>query len=259
VCADTASELESHASLESLFIYAGASGDPPLGSKHVKALAWLRATNKDANAAPLRILGKIIESWMEAPLDPSNEWHQGRIKARHRLAKTLAECGLTYVQGGVVTAGLGSPTRGLSDFIRNRDYAAIDQEFQRALDNVDTDPREAVSAASNIVESVCKVMIEDEHLEKPSKQDLQGVWSVVRKHLRLDPSLLQDKDLQQILSGIISVVHGIGSLRTHASSAHGAGRSSYKLEPRHARLAIHSAHTIALFVLESWHKRKPGA
>jgi hypothetical protein len=76
----------------------------------------------------------------------------------------------------------------------------------------------------------------------------------VRKRLRFDPSLIEEQDLQKILSGLISVVDGIGSLRTHASSAHGSGRRSYKLEPRHARLAIHAAHTIALFILESWKK-----
>lgn len=48
---------------------------------------------------------------------------------------------------------------------------------------------------------------------------------------------------------------GIGALRTHASSAHGAGKKQYKLEARHARLAIHAAHTVTLFVLESWAKR----
>ena len=49
---------------------------------------------------------------------------------------------------------------------------------------------------------------------------------------------------------------GIGALRTHASSAHGAGKKIYNLQPRHARLAIHAAHTVALFILESWLKRR---
>ena len=48
-------------------------------------------------------------------------------------------------------------------------------------------------------------------------------------------------------------------LRTHASSAHGAGRRRYNIEPRHARLAVHAAHTIGLFVLESWAKRQENA
>lgn len=85
---------------------------------------------------------------------------------------------------------------------------------------------------------------------------MKAVWTVVRKHLGFDPALLEDDDLKMILSSLIGVVEGIGALRTHASSAHGAGRKAYKLEPRHARLAIHSAHTVALFVLESWKKRK---
>ena len=59
-----------------------------------------------------------------------------------------------------------------------------------------------------------------------------------------------------MLSGILSVVDGIGALRTHASSAHGEGRKLYKLKPRHARLAIHSAHTLALFVLETWDENR---
>lgn len=57
---------------------------------------------------------------------------------------------------------------------------------------------------------------------------------------------------------MFAVVSGIGALRTHASSAHGAGKRGYKLEPRHARLAVHSAHTLALFILESWEKKRHG-
>ncbi|MDC4272793.1 abortive infection family protein, partial [Acinetobacter baumannii] len=44
--------------------------------------------------------------------------------------------------------------------------------------------------------------------------------------------------------------------RTHASSAHGQGRKLYNIKPRHARLAIHSAHTLALFILETWDEKR---
>ena len=154
---------------------------------------------------------------------------------------------------------LGAPSRMLADFIKAGDAASIELEFNRALSNVDSNPREAVSAASNILESICKVYIEEEGLEKPAKQDLKPVWTAVRKDLGFDPSLVEDQDLQVILTGLISVVEGVGALRTHASSAHGAGKKAYKLEPRHARLAIHGAHTVALFILESWKKRQKAA
>lgn len=256
--ATLASERETHVTLDSLFIYAGAPGDPPDGSKHAKALAWLRRANKDPTVDPLRVLGRILEGYMEAPIDPASSWDQPLIEHRQKISKALAESDLQYIKGGKVTGSMGTPTRTLSEFIRDRDLESIDQEFQRAVKNATTSPREAISAASNILEAVCKIVIADEGLPVPAKQDLQSVWGVVRKYLGIDPSKIEDQDLQQILTGLLSVVHGIGSLRTHASSAHGAGKTPYRLEARHARLAIHSSHTLCLFVLESWRKRGNG-
>jgi len=256
VVADITSSRETHASLDNLFTYAGAPGDPPEGSKPVKAQAWLRLTNKEESVEPLAVLGRLIETYMEEPVDQNNTWDTHKREDRERIQKVLGHCQLHYVPGGKITGVLAAPSKNLEVFIRDRDIASVDHEFSRALTNVETSPREAVSAASNILESICKVYIAEENIEAPSKLDLKPVWTVVRKHLGFDPSSVEDQDLQQILSGIISIVDGIGALRTHASSAHGAGKKSYKLEPRHARLAIHGAHTVALFILESWQKRR---
>lgn len=256
VCAEIAASRETHATLDSLFTYAGAPGEPPPGSKPAKALAWLRIVNKDENINPLDVLGCLIENYMESPLDPENSLDKEKLNDRERITSVLAHSELQYAKGGKIVGALGAPSRTLEEFIKDRDFASIDMEFNRALSNVEVSPREAVSAASNILESVCKVYITEEDLEAPAKQDLKPIWTVVRKHLGFDPSTVEDKDLQQILSGLISITEGIGALRTHASSAHGAGKKIYKLEPRHARLAIHSAHTVVLFVLESWRKKK---
>lgn len=256
VCAEIAAQRETHATLDSLFTYAGASGDPPLGNKQAKALEWLRKTNKDETLDPLAVLGRLIEGYMEEALDPNNSWDKDRLKDQERITKLLAQCELQYIKGGRIVGVLGAPSRTLEEFVRELDVTSIDAEFNRALTNVELNPREAVSAASNILESLCKVYIEEEHLERPAKQDLKPIWTIVRKDLGFDPSMVEDQDLQTVLSGMISIVEGIGALRTHASSAHGAGKKSYKLEPRHARLAIHSAHTVALFVLETWRKKK---
>lgn len=224
VCAEIVARRETHATLDSLFTYAGVLGDPPPGSKPAKALAWLRQTNKNDSVQPLDVLGRLIENYMEAPLDPNNSWDMQPLQDREKINKVLATCELQYVKGGEIVGALGAPSRTLEEFIHDHDIAAIEIEFNRALSNVESNPREAVSAASNILESLCKIYIDDEGLEKPVKQDLRPVWSIVRKHLGFDPSRVEDQDLQIILTGLISVVEGIGSLRTHASSAHGTGR-----------------------------------
>jgi hypothetical protein len=252
VCAEFLAERETHSELDNLFSYAGAPGDPPEGNKLAKANAWLRRVNKNHSVDPLRVLGRLVERYMEEPFDAASPWLVGLSKWRAKFTDVLGEHSLQYARGGHIVTSLGVPTRTLQEFIQDRNLAAIESEFDRAAQNTENEPREAVSAASNILESVCKVYIEDNGLEMPAKQDLQSVWNAVRKDLGLDPSHIEDRDLQSILSGIISVVHGIGALRTHASSAHGAGRKLYRLEPRHARLAVHAAHTLTLFILESW-------
>ena len=164
VCAEIAAQRETHASLDNLFTYAGASGDPPDGSKATKALAWLRNTNKDENTQPLDVIGKLIETYMEEVLDTLDHFYTYKVAGREKLIKTLAKCKLQYINGGKIVGTLGTPSRTLEEFIRAKDIASIDAEFSRALTNVESNPREAVSAASNILESLCKVYIEEENL-----------------------------------------------------------------------------------------------
>ena len=64
-CSQGIADRETHASLDRLFMHAGASGDPPEGSKPVKVQEWLRQINKDNAVDPLDILGRLIEGYME--------------------------------------------------------------------------------------------------------------------------------------------------------------------------------------------------
>lgn len=259
-CAEIMSRRETHVSLDNLFMYAGALGDPPEGSKPVKTQEWLRRINADESTQPLLVLGRLLENYMEeAPPDnsPFDEFPPAiDTPDQETLKKALARYDLKYVRGGTVSGALATPSKSLDDFIREKNIPAVDQEFTRALSNVESNPREAVSAASNILESICKIYIAEQGLQAPVKQDLKPVWTVVRKDLGFDPGAVEDQDLQVILTGLLSIVDGIGALRTHASSAHGAGKKNYKLEPRHARLAIHAAHTVTLFIFESWRRKK---
>lgn len=260
VIADAVSEAETHASMDSLFMYAEAPGDPPDGSKPVKALEWLRRINKEGGERTLSIIGRIVEKYLEAPA-PIHTWQTDTaIEAQKtriaRIKDAIARAGFTYSSGGILTHGQGIATKSLAELVKARNLDVIDFEFDRALKNVTASPREAVSAACNILETIFKIYIEEHsHLSMPAKQDLQAVWKVVKLDLGLDASIVEERDLQEIISGIMATVNGIGALRTHGSSAHGPGKRPYRLKPRHARLAVHAAHTLAAFVLETWNER----
>ncbi|MCK1339825.1 abortive infection family protein [Bradyrhizobium sp. 38] len=64
-------------------------------------------------------------------------------------------------------------------------------------------------------------------------------------------------DVRTILGGLNSVVNGVGALRTHGGDAHGRERGYRRIDPRIARLAIHSASTVSLFLVETWQKKFP--
>jgi hypothetical protein len=59
-------------------------------------------------------------------------------------------------------------------------------------------------------------------------------------------------DVRQVLGGLTTATKGIGALRTHAGDAHGRERGHGRIDARIARLAIHAASTIALFLIETW-------
>src|SRR5437899_9910203 len=92
--------------------------------------------------------------------------------------------------------------------------------------------------------------------------DVKGLFNAVRKPLGRSPDksdidpLIAD-DVRKILSGLATAIEGIGALRTHGGDAHGRERGYTRIDQRIASLAIHSASTVALFLIETWQRRHP--
>jgi hypothetical protein len=231
--------------------------NPQRGNKVDTVTYWIRDISAKEPERALEVLGKLIEPFMEGEL-----WRTGIEADQEALREALGKGGLRYVDGGKVvkaSSGPGSATASLKSLLERREFPAVLEEFNRSTENVEAKPREAASAAANILEAICKEYIEEhDDLKKPEKQDVSSVFGVVRKHLGFDPSAIEDEDLKAILGSLAGVVTGIARLRTHASSAHAQGTSKrvYKLEPRHARLSIHSAHALVAFILETWEQRE---
>ncbi len=154
VISEVVSQTETHASLDSLFMYAGAPGDPPEGSKHVKALEWLRVINRDPKIDPLSVLGQIIEGYMEYVEDYFGNTQKAENK--EKIEKALQKSELRYTKGGIVSGSAASPSFSLKEIIKKHDIKSINVEFERALQNIESNPPEAISAACNILESICK-------------------------------------------------------------------------------------------------------
>lgn len=258
----------SHATLDELFRRAGAPGDPPAFSHATKWKNWLLRAGQDQNTDALQVLGKVLEEFMEVePVEGQNEilsWSGLDFPSTHavwqakkqRLETVLRRYGFRYVKGGCIVQTEVTPaSEALAQAIREHDFDTIEVEFRRAVDTVDDDPGTAITAGCALLEALCKAFLEEKGIEVPAKETIKPLWNLIQKKLGLDPKDQTDMDIQRILSGMTSVVDGIGALRTHAGSAHGGGKLRYRIKARHARLLINSAHTLALFLIETWKDR----
>ena len=97
----------SHATLDELFLSAGAPGEPPALSHGSKWKSWLFRVGQDPNVDSLAVLGNLLEEFMDLPpVDPEalQEWRGKRA----RVQSVLEENGLRYFRFGRVLPQ-GSP------------------------------------------------------------------------------------------------------------------------------------------------------
>lgn len=256
----------SHDTLEQLFISAGAPNDPPDLAHHSKWKMWLRKASDDPEVDAQAVLGKIIEEFMEVePLDNTNDFnsifgfsseYEVYTKNKQRLMDVLQKEELRYTKGGnIESIPKGFGIDNLSKSLKERDFYALDVEFERALNNVEKDPSSAVTAACAILEALFIAYLESHLIDLPNKKSIKPLWAKVQVHIGIDPKSQSDQDIQKILSGMASIVDGIGAFRTHSGSAHGGGKLRYNVQSRHAKLTVNSSHTLALFVIETWEQR----
>ena len=113
VCAAVAEVLNgSHDSLNALFEAAGAPGPPPEQAHHTKWKTWLQRVSDDPEVDSLKVLGNLIEEFMDLPPLPSSESfgnlfgieipdpEKEYYKHKERLVKILEENGFRYFRGG---------------------------------------------------------------------------------------------------------------------------------------------------------------
>lgn len=250
-----AAHYYSHSKINALFMRSGAPGDQPAGNLEDKCMEWLKRCNADPTVDGLAVLGNVIQEFMDSePTAYDTEKKAGQQRIRESLAKSQ----LTYqINGHITLSGATTTTRTLADYLKSGDYASIEAEFDRAIAQLAQDPQAAVTAACSIIEATCKSYIETFGLAMPANQSISHVWRVVQGHLGLNPDPTLRDDQKRMLQGLASIVDGVGAYRTHIGSAHGRGMSPPSLDVSEARLAVNSAHTAVIFVLELWHRRRP--
>ena len=212
--------------------------------------------------------GKDIARMIEHVADPRayiSEPKKGDAVIDH-LNKSLEADGyrVSVVRGKARLQKIASDSAVIATFgskAKVLDFDTVTREIDRALSNAETDPEDAVTAACSILESVCRSILTDMGEGLPDKKDISGLMKALQGVLGLSPArtdLPADvaEDIRKVLGGLTTTAKSIGALRTHGGDAHGRERGRKSVDARIARLAIHSASTISLFLIETWERQK---
>jgi hypothetical protein len=122
-------------------------------------------------------------------------------------------------------------------------------------------PAEAIGRAKDLLESVCKTVLRLSGGPDPAKgADLVEVAKAAMKALDLVPAGVTDAKkgadiVRRCLQQLGAVVASLGDLRNAYGSGHGRDGKWKGLGPRHARLAVGAAVTVADFLVETYLER----
>jgi hypothetical protein len=142
------------------------------------------------------------------------------------------------------------------------DASYLSQQITRMEAAILRDPELAIGTAKELVETVAKTILAERGQPAPGKEDLPKLVRAVAQVPDLDRDSVPDatraaETIRRLLSNLATISNGLAELRNAYGTGHGrAAGSATAIQPRHARLAVGAAATLATFLLET-HESRP--
>ena len=129
----------------------------------------------------------------------------------------------------------------------------IDNMWKKAIERKANDPEGAITLSRSLVESVCKHILDLEHISYGKNADLSELYKSTSELLKMSASQYETNLIfKKILGGCSGIVNGLGQLRNNVGDAHGQGVINIQPKPRHAELAVNLAGSMSHFLLSSY-------
>lgn len=158
--------------------------------------------------------------------------------------------------GRMIIAGKGATIRQTTELKKMLSEEYVSQQITLMESSIENSPHIAIGIAKELIETCCKSIFIERNEKYDSGWDLQKLMKETAKLLKLTPDDIPNEtkaaaSIKQILGSLGSVVQGIGEIRNEYGSGHGKDGKFKGLQPRHARLAVGAATTLAIYLLET--------
>lgn len=143
--------------------------------------------------------------------------------------------------------------------ILSADY--VTQQITLMESSIESSPHVSIGIAKELIETCCKSIFDERNIPWEKDWDLPKLMKETTKLLKLTPDDISNEvraasSIKQILGSLSSVVQGIGEIRNEYGSGHGKDGKFIGLQPRHAKLAVGAASTLAIYLLETHEFKK---
>jgi hypothetical protein len=119
----------------------------------------------------------------------------------------------------------------------------------------------AIGTAKDFIETVCRTILKERAIELPKDDDLPALVKLTVKSLPVVPEGIEDKTkwegtVVRLVNNLSSVGQSLAELRNAFGTGHGKDAAHKGLDTHHARLIVHVATTVGVFLYEA-HERNP--
>jgi len=199
-------------------------------------------------------------------LDPSRCGNASDAQAAERvrapLLSALERDGYTFSAGRIRSVQSQTHLIEAAAAFAHLDAPELKAQIERMRDAIENDPSLAVGTSKELVESACRTILEENSRTIDAGWDLVRLAKEARDELDLLPEDVPEQAkgneaIKKLLANLGVVVQSLAEVRNLYGTGHGRNGARQALKPRHARLAVGAATTLATFLLEThWEKRQ---
>jgi len=184
---------------------------------------------------------------------PDNEAYQRPFKL---MIQALKRDGYVWT-GERIVAGAGMPSLDeIKETAVQFDAKHLTEQIHRIEQAVDADPALAIGTAKELVETCCRTILSERGKLVIGSPDISTLTKQTLKELNLVPDGIPEKAkgseiMKRLLSNLATIGHGLAEIRNLYGTGHGKEGSTQAIRPRHAKLAVGAATTLARFLFET--------